>query len=181
MKNKQLGVLCENPGVLCGKKDSTAKVAKDAQGTQENKMQYDLFISHCLIFVKRFYKVFTDIRKVFSVQWIVSFVNSLCSLWLNILPQRPQRVSQRTQSLFSDVRKVSTDVRKSFTDVRKSFTDVRKVLTAIRKNLTAIRKNLTAIRKNLTAIRKNLTAIRKNLTDVREIFRNRRLARSLYK
>jgi hypothetical protein len=42
MKNKQRGVLCENLCVLGGKKDSTAKVAKITQGTQGNKMQYDL-------------------------------------------------------------------------------------------------------------------------------------------
>jgi hypothetical protein len=34
MKNKSLGALCENLCVLCGKKDSTAKVAKHTQGTQ---------------------------------------------------------------------------------------------------------------------------------------------------
>jgi hypothetical protein len=45
MKNKQLGALCETLGVLCGRKDLTAKAAKNAQGAQENKMYGNLFIS----------------------------------------------------------------------------------------------------------------------------------------
>jgi hypothetical protein len=49
MKNKQPGAPCENLCPLCGKKKSTAKVAKNTHGTQENKMQYDLFMSRRLM------------------------------------------------------------------------------------------------------------------------------------